>query len=98
MAIFGRPEFLPVKQRDSILELAGVRGFGGEFEKSLYVKGVEGKDVAPLSAAANLEKGAGRQASPLRPIRWARSSLINPKVAPPRRERCPRRGQTFVPD
>src|SRR6185436_14726790 len=52
MAIFGRPEFIPIKQRDSILELAGVRGFGGEFEKSLYVKGVEGKDVAPGSAGA----------------------------------------------
>jgi hypothetical protein len=43
MAIFGRPEFLPVQQRDSIYELAGVRGFGGEFEKSLYVKGWRGR-------------------------------------------------------
>src|SRR4051812_21344283 len=52
MAVFGRPEFIPLKQRDSLMELAGVRGFDGEFEKSLYVKGIEGQDVAPGSASA----------------------------------------------
>jgi len=73
MAIFGRPEFLPVKQRDSILELAGVRGFGGEFEKSLYVKGVEGKDLAPLSAGELLIDSARMQqvVAKSRPEHWA---------------------------
>src|SRR6266568_386641 len=73
MAIFGRPEFLPVKQRDSILELAGVRGFGGEFEKSLYVKGVEGKNVAPGSAGAMLIESARvqQQVARARPGNWA---------------------------
>src|SRR4051812_5831487 len=73
MAIFGRPEFLPVQQRDSILELAAVRGFDGEFEKSLYVKGVEGKDVAPLSAGAILIDAARvqQQVGRARPEHWA---------------------------
>src|SRR6266850_3079065 len=73
MAIFGRPEFLPVQQRDSILELAGVRGFDGEFEKSLYVKGIEGKDVALLSEGAMLIDAARvqQQVARERPDYWA---------------------------
>src|SRR5437764_12266873 len=73
MAIFGRPEFLPVQQRDSILELAGVRGFDGEFEKSLYVKGIEGKDVAPGSGGAMLIDAARvqQQVGGARPEHWA---------------------------
>jgi hypothetical protein len=78
MAIFGRPEFIPVAQRDSIMELAGVRGFGGEFEKSLYVKGVEGKEVATGSAGA-LTLDAARvqqQVSRARPDYWAEVHAI----------------------
>src|SRR3954466_1651829 len=73
MAIFGRPEFIPVQQRDSILELAGVRGFGGEFEKSLYVKGVEGKEMAAGSAGAMALESARvqQQVSRARPEHWA---------------------------
>ncbi|HEV8290310.1 MAG TPA: hypothetical protein VGP94_00235, partial [Tepidisphaeraceae bacterium] len=73
MAIFGRSEFLPVQQRDSILELAGVRGFDGEFEKSLYVKAVEGKNVAPGSAGAMMLEGARlqQQVSQSRSEYWA---------------------------
>src|SRR4051812_38183127 len=73
MAIFGRPEFLPIQQRDSILELAGVRGFGGEFEKSLYVKAVEGKEVAAGSAGTLLLESARAQqhVAKARPDHWA---------------------------
>src|SRR5438105_13350836 len=73
MAVFGRPEFIPIKQRDSILELAGVRGFDGEFEKSLYVKGIAGKDVAPGSTAANALEAARvqQQVSQARSEDWA---------------------------
>src|SRR5881394_376656 len=85
MAIFGRPEFLPVQQRDSILELAGVRGFDGEFEKSLYVKGIEGKDVAPGSAGAMLIESARvqKQVARARPEHWAEVHAVGmgPKVA-----------------
>ena len=73
MAIFGRPEFLPVQQRDSILELAGVRGFDGEFEKSLYVKAIDGKDVGASSAGAMLidSARAQQQVARARPGHWA---------------------------
>src|SRR3954468_16927040 len=73
MAVFGRPEFLPVQQRDSILELAGVRGFDGEFEKSLYVKAVEGKEVAAGSAGGlMLESARAKQQIPrARRDHWA---------------------------
>jgi hypothetical protein len=73
MAIFGRPEFVPIQQRDSIYELAGVRGFDGEFEKSVFVKGVEGKQVAPGSAGAMVLESARaqQQVSRARPENWA---------------------------
>src|SRR3954452_18210161 len=73
MAVFGRPEFIPVQQRDSILELAGVRGFDGEFERWLYVKGVEGKEVAAGSAGAMALEAARlqQQVSRARPEHWA---------------------------
>ncbi|HEV8604613.1 MAG TPA: SUMF1/EgtB/PvdO family nonheme iron enzyme [Tepidisphaeraceae bacterium] len=73
MAIFGRPEFLPQQHRDSIHELAGVRGFDGEFEKSFFVKGTEARDVAPGSPAALLLEVAKiqQQVSRARPAHWA---------------------------
>ena len=58
MAIFGRPEFLPQQQRDSIFELAGVRGFDGEFEKSIFIKGIEAKELAPNSGATLMLESA----------------------------------------
>src|SRR5947207_15073240 len=73
MAIFGRPEFLPQQQRDSIYELAGVRGFDGEFEKSIFIKGMEAKELAPQSAATSmLESGrVQQQIAKARPAHWA---------------------------
>ncbi len=73
MAIFGRPEFLPQQQRDSIYELAGVRGFDGEFEKSFFVKGIETRDMAPLSAGTLMLEVARiqQQVSRARPGHWA---------------------------
>src|ERR1044072_3556668 len=73
MALFGAPEILPSRQRDSIMELAGVRGFDGEFEKSLYVKGIEGKELAVGSAAATALEAARvqQQVSKTRSEYWA---------------------------
>jgi hypothetical protein len=73
MAIFGRTEFLPPKQRDSLYELAGVRGFDGEFEKSIYIKGVETRDLAPGSPAAAFLESARlqQQIAKMRPAHWA---------------------------
>src|SRR5439155_26677602 len=73
MAIFGRPEFLPQQQRDSIYELAGVRGFDGEFEKSIFIKGIEARELTANSRATLMLESARvqQQVARARGEHWA---------------------------
>jgi len=53
--------------------LAGVRGFDGEFEKSIFIKGIDAKELTPNSGATLMLESARvqQQIARARPEHWA---------------------------